>query len=185
MTSDGLQQCKRGIGPPTNHALFFPGFLCPILFGTLTCTPIYLHPLSKNYLDPISSFKKIVFLFLLSGLRYHQFCLILCLFSLSAPHSITKNFPLTSLLWNYYWSGMTLLSVSMSLSEYRNINSRFHVIIRVSKLCQQSPCHYQSIVTLSATFSCRYHSIVTLSADSISLSDYLNLTSRLHVIIRV
>jgi len=43
------------------HALFFSGFLSPIIFCTLTCPPIYLHPLYNNYLIPISSFKYILF----------------------------------------------------------------------------------------------------------------------------
>jgi len=76
-------------------------------------------------------------------------------------------------------------TVSMLLPAYRHIISRLHVIIRVSKHFQQTLCHYQSIVTLSAQFPCCYQRIVTLSADSMSLSEYRNIFSRLCVIIRV
>ena len=161
MASDGLQQCKSGIAPSTNHALFFSGFLYPLLFCTLTCSRIYLHPLSNNCLIPISSFKKpSLFLLPLSGLRYRQFCQILCLFSLSAPHSFTNKF-------SPYWSALKLLL------QWDDIIISPHVIIRVSKHYQRTLRHYQRIVTLSAAFPCRYQSsVVTLSAG-------------LHVVIRL
>jgi hypothetical protein len=73
----------------------------------------------------------------------------------------------------------------MSLSDYRHIISRLHVIIRVSKHYQHTLCHYESIVTLSAEFPCRYQSIVTLSAISISLSEYRKIIRSLHATVRI
>jgi len=100
----------------------------------------------------------------------------------------------------------------MPLSDYRHIVRILHTIIRKSSHYQQTVWHFQNIVTLSAGFHdvirvsshyqqvsmmlseyrhlsdqspCHYQSIVTLSADSTSLSEYRNIISRLHVIIRV
>ena len=72
----------------------------------------------------------------------------------------------------------------MSLSEYRKIISRLHVIIRVVTLTAQLSCRYQSIVTLS-TVSISLSSIVKVSEVFMPLSEYRHIISNLHSIIRL
>lgn len=100
--------------------------------------------------------KTSLFLLLLSGFLYRQFCLILCLLSLSAPHSFTNKF-------DSYRSVLKLL-------QWDDIIRSLNVIIRLSSHYQQTPCYNMNILT-SAQCPANYQSIVTLTADSSSLSD--------------
>lgn len=160
MASDGLQQCKSGITPPTNHALFFSGFLCPLLFCTLTCLLIYLHPLSNNCLIPISSFKKTQSLLTSS-------------FWPSLSSVLSNSLPF-SLIWStFVYKHIFFLLVCSK------------IIIAVRWLYHQSPCHYQSIETLPADFMSLSENSHIIFTVSMPLSEYRHIISRLHVIIRV
>jgi len=99
----------------------------------------------------------------------------------------------------HYQTIVTSCEISIPLSECRHIISSLHATIRVSSHYHQSPCYYQSVVTLSSKSPCHYQRTVTssevsmslpeyryiISSFSMSLSWYCHIISRLHVFIRV
>ena len=106
----------------------------------------FIHCLTTNYLIPVSCFIKLsYFLLPLPCVRYCHFCLILCLFFIISATFIYKQ--------NFF------LPVC---SE---------IIIAVRWHYHQSPCHYQSIITLSSV--------------SVSLSEYRHIIRIIHATIRV